>query len=140
MYQGNNPMPPVNLRCEYGENPLGIDVTSPRFSWALQHGDPNQFQSSYQIIVADDWDLAVAAQGNVWDSGQVNSSQSINVRYAGESLQSCKEYFWRVRWWDSDGQVSDFSDIATFETAFLTEDEWQGQWIAHRKISGSARG
>ena len=27
---------PVDLRCEYLKNPLGIDRTNPRLSWKLQ--------------------------------------------------------------------------------------------------------
>ena len=30
------PLIPVQLRCEYAENPLGIDISEPRFSWILQ--------------------------------------------------------------------------------------------------------
>jgi hypothetical protein len=29
--------PPVNLLCEYVANPVGLDVSRPRFSWMLMH-------------------------------------------------------------------------------------------------------
>ena len=29
----------VNLRCEYRDNPLGIDVAKPRLSWKIAAGD-----------------------------------------------------------------------------------------------------
>jgi hypothetical protein len=30
---------PVGLRCEYLENPLGIDAVQPRLSWRIEAGD-----------------------------------------------------------------------------------------------------
>jgi alpha-L-rhamnosidase len=46
------PFPPDNLRCEYLENPVGIDVKKPRFSWMLNHSDRGQTQSAYQVIAS----------------------------------------------------------------------------------------
>ena len=45
----------VSLRCEYLENPLGIDVTEPRLSWRIENIKANvrgQKQTAYQILVA----------------------------------------------------------------------------------------
>ena len=42
------PQAPVQLRCEYVENPLGIDRPNPRLSWILKHSEPNQCQRAYQ--------------------------------------------------------------------------------------------
>lgn len=44
---------PIDLRCEYLQNPLGIDVTQPRLSWVLASGNRDQAQSGYRILVAD---------------------------------------------------------------------------------------
>ena len=50
--------PPTGLRCEYLENPLGIDVRQPRFSWVLEHSHRGgELQSAYQILVAASPDL-----------------------------------------------------------------------------------
>ena len=64
------PQAPVQLRCEYVENPLGIDRPNPRLSWILKHSEPNQCQRAYQVIVADD-EALIAKEGNIWDSGKV---------------------------------------------------------------------
>jgi alpha-L-rhamnosidase len=45
---------PFNLRCEYLEDPIGLDTPNPRFSWCLAHNERNQKQSAYQIIVASE--------------------------------------------------------------------------------------
>ena len=43
-----------NLRIEYHENPSGIDVEKPRFSWTLEGEGRNRSQIAYQIVVASD--------------------------------------------------------------------------------------
>ena len=43
----------VKLVCEYHENPIGIDVEKPRFSWQLLSNKENISQSAYEIRVAD---------------------------------------------------------------------------------------
>ena len=43
---------PGQLRCEYLENPLGIDATQPRLSWIVESNERGQKQTAYQIIVA----------------------------------------------------------------------------------------
>ena len=43
---------PVRLRCEYLDNPLGIDHGKPRLSWSLASTTPRQHQKAYRILVA----------------------------------------------------------------------------------------
>ena len=33
----------------------------------------------------------------MWDSGQISSSNSLNVAYAGSTLKAGTNYFWRVQ-------------------------------------------
>ena len=87
------PQAPVQLRCEYVENPLGIDRPNPRLSWILKHSEPNQCQRAYQVIVADDEALIAKEEGNIWDSGKVECSRSVNIVYAGKELESCRRYY-----------------------------------------------
>ncbi|MCX6964504.1 MAG: hypothetical protein NTW41_04040, partial [Verrucomicrobia bacterium] len=47
----------TNLRCEYRENPLGIDVENPRLSWIIEERSQRpevrgQKQTAYQVLVA----------------------------------------------------------------------------------------
>ena len=95
------------LRCEYLKDPLGIDMPQPRLSWVLdadKGAARGQAQSGYQILVARNRNELEANQGDLWDSGQVNSDQSIQVRYAGKALVSEQECFWKVRVWDEQGK------------------------------------
>jgi alpha-L-rhamnosidase len=120
---------PIDLRCEYGENPVGIDSLCPRFSWVLRHNERGQTQSAYQILVASTEEALLADSGDNWDSGKVASDKSVNVSYAGKPLASAKTYYWKVRWWDNAGQVSPFSQIATFDMGLLSADDWKAKWI-----------
>ena len=45
---------PIDLRCEYRENPRGIDVTAPRLSWIVESSQRGQKQTAYHILVATD--------------------------------------------------------------------------------------
>ena len=97
------------LRCEYKTDPIGIDAMQPRLSWVLVPVEASQrglTQNAYQILVASSSTAINADQGDLWDSGKVASSQSVNVEYAGKELHSAQDCFWKVRVWDQDGQES----------------------------------
>ncbi|MFC4302264.1 family 78 glycoside hydrolase catalytic domain [Cohnella boryungensis] len=119
----------VSLTCEYRTNPLGLDIAQPRFSWQLLSEERGTLQKGYQLVVA-------GADSNfeapLWDTGFVDTDQSIQITYAGPALQSRTRYSYRVKVQDQSGAQSDWSDTATFETAFLTAGEWQADWIAPR--------
>lgn len=103
-------------------NPVGID-TSPAFSWKLSSDIIGQKQTAYQIIIKDDSNV-------VWDSGKVESSDTVAIPYSGEALESSTEYSWTVTVWDKDGVVCT-SDVATFETGLLGDDAWDStEWIS----------
>jgi len=120
---------PTNLLCEYVSNPIGIDAVLPRFSWVCNHSERGQLQSAYQILVASKLANLNTEDGDKWDSGKVVSEESINVPYAGNSLESGKTYFWKIRVWDKNGKVSPWSKIASFEMGLLKSDDWEGKWI-----------
>ena len=102
----------TDLRCEGLDNPLGIDATKPRLSWILNSDERGQRQTAHQILVASSVEKLKADQGDLWDSGKVNSDRSIQENYAGKSLTSNEQCFWKVCVWDKDGNVSDWSEPA----------------------------
>ena len=65
------------LRCEYLKNPLGIEEVTPRVSWRLQSDQRGQKQEAYQILVASSTEKLNKDIGDLWDSGKVNSDQSV---------------------------------------------------------------
>ncbi len=120
---------PINLRCEYLGNPLGLDMTQPRFSWMLGSSERGEYQSAYQILVASNKEKIDQNDGDKWDTGKVESDKSVNVVYEGKNLESGSTYYWKVQCWDKDKRVSAYSVPATFEMGLLKKSDWQGNWI-----------
>lgn len=116
----------VRLSCEYKENPLGIDVKRPRLSWQIESDRRGVMQSAYQIQVSQS---DSTFNEIVWDSGVVKSDQSIHVEYAGDPLLSRTRYYYRVRVWDNQENVSSWSETAYWETGLLDSGEWVAEWI-----------
>lgn len=119
---------PTRLRCEYRENPLGMDEAEPRLEWVnlAGAGERGQCQTAWRVQVARE--RAELGRGGEWDSGQVASDESTQVVYGGRPLQPRARYWWRVRVWDRDGAASAWSEPAYFETGMLGQP-WQAQWI-----------
>ncbi|ANH80257.1 alpha-L-rhamnosidase [Niabella ginsenosidivorans] len=123
---------PVNLRCEYLKDPLGIDAEQPRLSWELSGTANNSRQTAYRILVADQPALLDKDQGNIWDSKKISTSASLQIAYSGKPLVSGKKYFWKVMVWDEKGKASAFSNRAIWQMGLLTAADWSGaRWIAH---------
>ncbi len=118
-----------NPRCEYLNNPLGIDVSRPRLSWILASSHRGEVQSAYRVLVASSLGRLAKDQGDLWDSGKVPSDQSIQVEYGGKPLPSRTACFWKVRVWDGRGKVSHWSQPASWSMGLLTHDDWQAKWI-----------
>ena len=121
----------VELKTEYKTNPLGIDNTAPRLSWKLTQAkqERGQKQTAYHILVASSLDNLEDNIGDVWDSGKVDTNQSVNNTFQGKDLESAKPYFWKVKIWDKDGAASKWSEPAKFSMGLLKQSDWKGDWI-----------
>ncbi len=128
---------PIRLRCEYIENPLGIDVKIPRLSWALKSEERGQKQTAYQVLVASTPQLLTKDQGDLWDSGKVESDQTIHVEYAGKPPASRMYCHWKVRVWDRQDRVSPWSEPAVWSMGLLKPSDWEAQWIAYDDSASS---
>ena len=112
-------MRPADLRCEHRRDVPCLDDPAPRFSWALESSEREKRQTAYRIRV---W----AGDTELWDSGRVASSSSVDVVYAGRALPPGAECRWTVQVWDERGEASEPSAAARFRTGLR---EWRGQWI-----------
>jgi len=130
---------PERLRCEYLRNPLGVDALRPRLSWWPTDHRPAEVQTAYQILAAESamslrQACAALLAGSdcgpvLWDSGRVDSAQTVNIEYGGLPLRSAQRIYWCVRTFDSDGEASGFSAANWFETGLLSA-AWSARWIA----------
>ena len=125
---------PTQLRCEYLENPPVIDIVRPRLSWVniSDKGDRRQAQTAWEIRVASTKEKLLQNSADLWSSGKVVSSQSVNIYYVGKPLLSRQDCWWQVRTWDNKGQPSTWSDPAFWSMGLLKPEEWRAQWIGAR--------
>ncbi|MGA8274240.1 MAG: family 78 glycoside hydrolase catalytic domain [Candidatus Sulfotelmatobacter sp.] len=120
---------PVHLRCEYLENPLGIDQAAPRLSWQSDSSERDWKQAAYEILVATSAERLNAGNADVWDSGKKSSDNSVDIPYAGPALESRRRYYWKVRVWDSAARLSQSSESAWWEMGLLHPQDWKAKWI-----------
>ena len=123
-----------NLRCEMLANPLGIDVSQPRFSWQLESNQRNVSQTTYQIIVSSSEQKLNTNDGDIWNSGTVNDTKSLLVNYNGKALQPATKYFWKVKVTTGKGDAIS-NETAFFSTGLLSERNWKAKWIGYDKAS-----
>ena len=119
-----------HLRVNAVKNPSGVNGKI-LFSWQLLSTQYACYQSSYQIVITEDNGTMV------YDSGNIESSQSINVELEGLNLRPSCRYYWNVSIVDNYGNYATSTEKAFFETG-LMENGWNGaQWITNKKIDGS---
>jgi alpha-L-rhamnosidase len=116
-----------HLTCEYRTNPLGIDVLQPRLSWQLESDQRGTRQSAYRILVAAS-ESALSGDSVLWDSGKVESDQSIHIPYEGSRLVSGQRVYWKVLVWDETERKAE-SPSAWWEMGLLESTDWLGKWI-----------
>ncbi len=122
---------PTHLRCEYRENPLGIDAARPRLSWRMESDERGQMQSAFRVLVSSSQKSLESNQGDLWDSGKVASDQTLFVRYSGAPLESRRQCFWKVQIWDRHGK-SQWSEPASWSMGLLDPSDWSADYISYR--------
>ncbi|MGI5868552.1 MAG: family 78 glycoside hydrolase catalytic domain [Kiritimatiellia bacterium] len=105
---------PTCLTTECRRDPVGIDVPRPRLSWV-----PPARQSAYEIDAP-----------GLWQSGRVESGESLGIAWGGPPLPTGARVAWRVRIWDAEGRASDWSNTATWVQGVMDADDWaNARWI-----------
>ena len=132
-----------DMRTEYHVSPIGMDEPKPRFSYRVYPSAggalgskrpdpvPPKYQTARRIHVKE-----TESGHEVWDSGWVESGETIQIEYEGEPLKPFTGYTWSIEVKDEDGRESDSRETctgpyyftSTFETGFLGTP-WQAEWI-----------
>lgn len=117
-----------NLKVESKTNPIGLDISQPRFSWQLSSSLFNVMQMAYQIKVSASAKDLDKDTNLLWNSGKVESGISVLIPYNGKNLQSLKTYYWKVKIWSNKGE-SNWSKINSFNMAYLDNPLPNAKWI-----------
>ncbi|CAF4188391.1 unnamed protein product [Rotaria sordida] len=131
--------PPFDIRIDYYKvettKDLVINTPRPRLSWKLPiSNERNVQQTGYQIQIQSDTDK--------WDSGRIDSSQSIHVPYINKNdLKPSTHYQIRLRIWTTlSNQASSWTDWIRFRTSIYNLHEYIMQhnnevyWIGSTQI------
>jgi alpha-L-rhamnosidase len=123
-----------NLRTEMLVDPIGIDNQHPALSWILTTQERNVVQTAYQIVVASSPEKLAAGEGDLWNSGKVESDQSTKVIYNGTERKSGQRCYWKVKVWTNKGETV-WSTPAKWGMGLLAKSDWKGKWIGLDKAS-----
>lgn len=129
-----------NLRTEYLIDPIGIGVHRPRHSWTLESRARGMVQAAWRIVASSTGQLLDMRQGDLWDSGWVESPKTSQIEYAGAPIQARQRVQWAVQVRDGDGNHSAWSAPASWETGLLPDTDiigptasershWEAKWI-----------
>lgn len=125
----NNTTRITRLRCEYLQNPLGIDELRPRLSWVTESTRRGVRQIAWQVRVASSRERLEQGNTDLWDSGRVETDQSTHIVYNGAPLESRMECHWCVTVWDETGN-SVTSEAAFWTMGLLEPHDWRARWIS----------
>lgn len=113
--KGNNELTiPTNLRTEYLTEPIGLDTSSPRFTWEYSGNEEGFKASRYEIRIG-------------------TSPDELRPYAEGMSLKPHTRYYWNVTVWDGEGRPCATSETASFETAKFAPSDWSASWITDHK-------
>lgn len=126
---------PIQLRVE--DQPAAPGATRwrpqartprPRLSWTvpLDHRGHRQVAWQVRAVAAGSDPLTASA---VWESGRVESEQTLHVVWGGVELAPHTHLAWTVRSWDEAGRVSRWAEPAPLEAGAYNLDQWQATWL-----------
>ena len=119
-----------HLLCEDVTAPRGVEARAPRLSWQLNSTLRGAKQATYQIWVASQPELLGTEKADLWDSGQVRSSDCTQIAYKGKPLRPNQMCFWKVRVWMPDGKSAQ-SAPASWQMGLLSDADWHGGWLGY---------
>ncbi len=87
--------------------------SKPEFSWIVPK--EIKMQQAYQLLVSSSKELIDKNIGDVWDSKKVTSHKSFNIEIENP-LKEDTLYFWKVRIFDENNNVTNYSESQQFQT------------------------
>jgi alpha-L-rhamnosidase len=124
---------PVDLRTEYLVDPLGLDVARPRLFWRVEGTRRNLRQTAYRVLVASSLERLAGDEGDLWDSGRVDSDETTQIVFGGAPVGDLQRAYWKVMAWDDEDAPSGWSEPAFWEGGLSL---WNSKWIGDILVGG----
>ena len=119
------------LTVNYLKDPCGVDE-NPRFSYKIASDRRADSQARRRILVATDRALLSKGEGDVWDSGFVESNENVLIPYEGAPLAPVTRYYYSVTCETVSGEHLT-SEPATFVTGKLG-GKFAAKWISLARL------
>ena len=118
------------LQCEDRDHPLGVDRVHPSLAWIVQSDVRGARQSAYRVLAGSSSQSLAHDQGDLWDSGKINSDQTTGIEYLGKTIGCGQQVFWKVMAWNEAGHPSAWSEPANWTMGAQDAADWQeAKWI-----------
>lgn len=122
------PTAPTDLRvsqCPDEFNPIEIKKGKPRFSAIFNDPNSSDIADNYQVQVNTNSSFTGT---EMWDSGKVNmdnldeGERCTEIPYQGTELsEDGASYYWRIKFWDDEGNEGNWPDPGMFTMAGLRQ-------------------
>lgn len=105
---------PVRLKVDLKGGTNQSEAVAAVYGWEL----PAEAlaQKGYQILVASSRENIDRNIGDVWNSLQTRSEKTGNIKHGGRTLVRGHVYFWKVRIWDQDNRLTEYTSPHQFKT------------------------
>lgn len=111
-----------DFEIDHQREALGLTNPFPRFSWKIMSENENTLQMSYQLRLWQERNL-------LWDTGEVQSRDSVLIPYAGDALAPETEYIAVLTVRDSYRECNQAELF--FETGIMDPSSFRAQMITH---------
>jgi len=119
----------TNIKCDFLNNPLGLDNPVPTFSYEISSQQSSVCQKSYRIMIASSKDNLAKGIFDKWDSNLVNSNETINIKYEGEPLSSFDICYYQISIVTNKDEQCVLSAISNFGMGIQQPQDWKAKWI-----------
>lgn len=123
----------IEPRVEWRAAPVGVDTPRPRFTWTLAAAESEKRglqQRACRVVLASSAEAAARGDGDVWDSGMLETDEFRSMPDHDLDLESHSPYWWAVRVWDGRHRPSALTHPARFLTGVIRPGDWRARWIS----------
>lgn len=111
-----------SLKCENKCQALGVDRTSPCFSWVLGSDTNGARQTAYEVTVFDE------IGEKIYTTGKVNSDKQFGITAdLKDVIKPYSRYDFCVSVWDENESVT--TESSYFVTGVFKAGQWKGDWF-----------